>query len=112
MFSAIRSSKLVSVRLKAVVCEFAILPEMFSSANDCARMPVTAVVSAPKIHMHSLHYRHRSPWAADGPVTKPSQSVCQRKLLSLEWLRYCKPVRLAVVSARTRQFCEQPLKRR
>ena len=24
------------MRLKAVVCEFAMLPEMFSSANDCA----------------------------------------------------------------------------
>src|SRR5690349_19032616 len=51
ILSAIRSWKLVSVRLKAVVCELAILPEIFSSANDCARMPLTAVVSAPKIPM-------------------------------------------------------------
>src|SRR4051794_21076586 len=49
-----RSRKLVSSRLKAVVCEFAILPEMFSSANDCARSPVTAVVRAPKIPMTCL----------------------------------------------------------
>src|SRR5439155_10484377 len=47
----IRSTKLVSMRLKAVVCELAILPETFSSANDCARSPVTAVVRAPKIPM-------------------------------------------------------------
>ena len=30
--SGIRSSKLVSMRLNAVVCELAMLPEMFSSA--------------------------------------------------------------------------------
>src|SRR6266851_4467674 len=51
--SGIRSTKLVSMRLKAVVCELAILPETFSSANDCARIPVTAVVRAPKIPMTS-----------------------------------------------------------
>jgi hypothetical protein len=51
--SGMRSRKLVSSRLNAVVCEFAMLPEMFSSANDCARSPVTAVVSAPKIPMPS-----------------------------------------------------------
>ena len=51
--SGIRSTKLVSMRLKAVVCELAMLPETFSSANDCARMPVTAVVRAPKIPMTS-----------------------------------------------------------
>src|SRR6266511_2357231 len=51
--SGIRSTKLVSMRLKAVVCELAILPETFSSANACARMPVTAVVRAPKIPMTS-----------------------------------------------------------
>jgi hypothetical protein len=45
------SWKLVSMRLNAVVCELAMLPEMFSKANDCARIPVTAVVSAPKIPM-------------------------------------------------------------
>jgi hypothetical protein len=47
----IRSRKLVSTRLKAVVCEFAILPETFSSAYDCERRPPTAVVRAPKIPM-------------------------------------------------------------
>ena len=36
------------------------LPEMFSSANDCARIPVTAVVSAPKIPMTVLHCRPRT----------------------------------------------------
>ena len=50
-WSGIRSSKLVSMRLNAVVCELAMLPDTFSSANDCARMPVTAVVRAPKIPM-------------------------------------------------------------
>lgn len=49
--SGIRSSKLVSMRLNAVVCKLAMLPEMFSSANNCARIPVTAVVRAPKIPM-------------------------------------------------------------
>src|SRR5262245_56736409 len=49
--SGIRSTKLVSIRLNAVVCELAMFPETFSSANDCARMPVTAVVRAPKIPM-------------------------------------------------------------
>src|SRR3954453_16512018 len=52
--SWMRSRKLVSSRLKAVVCEFAMFPEMFSSANDCARSPVTAVVRAPKIPMTCL----------------------------------------------------------
>ena len=50
--SGIRSTKLVSSRLKPVVCELAMLPEIFSSAKDCARMPVTAVVRAPKIPMN------------------------------------------------------------
>src|SRR5215208_4985440 len=45
--------KAVSIRLKAVVCELAMLPAIFSSAKDCARIPVTAVVRAPKIPMTS-----------------------------------------------------------
>src|SRR4051812_43295940 len=49
MASGTRSAKLVSVRLNAVVCELAMLPEMFCSACDCARMPETAVVRASKI---------------------------------------------------------------
>ncbi len=49
--SGIRSEKLVSIRLNAVVCELAILPDTFSSAKACARMPETAVVRAPKIPM-------------------------------------------------------------
>src|SRR6476620_1117921 len=56
MLSGIKSTKLVSSRLNAVVCELAMLPEMFSSANDCARMPVTAVVRAPKIPITRLHF--------------------------------------------------------
>src|SRR3954454_15802069 len=46
-----RSSKLVSLRLNAVVWELAMFPDTFSSAKDCARSPVTAVVRAPKIPM-------------------------------------------------------------
>lgn len=42
-----RSRKEVSMRLNAVVCELAILPETFSSVG-LARKPPTAVVSAPK----------------------------------------------------------------
>src|SRR5947207_4377111 len=53
--SVTRSSKLVSVRLNAVVCEFAMLPEMFCRAKDCACNPVTAVVRASKIPIPSLH---------------------------------------------------------
>src|ERR1044071_7680730 len=62
--SGIRSTKLVSIRLNAVVCEFAMLPEMFSSANDCARRPVTAVVSAPKIPIPSSDQASRTRCAA------------------------------------------------
>ena len=53
----IRSMKVLSIRLNAVVCELAMLPEMFSNAKDCARMPVTAVVRAPKIPITLLHCR-------------------------------------------------------
>src|SRR3954471_3254672 len=59
-----RSRKLVSMRLNAVVCELAMLPEMFSSAYDSARKPPTAVVRAPKIPMtfspHSIRAARRS----------------------------------------------------
>ena len=44
-----RSTKLVSTRLKPIVCEFAMFPEMFSSAYDCAERPDTAVDNAPRI---------------------------------------------------------------
>src|SRR5215471_7394137 len=50
-----RSWKLVLVSLNPVVCELAMLPEMFCSANDCACSPVTAVVSASKIPIPLLH---------------------------------------------------------
>ena len=77
MLSGIRSTKLVSSRLKAVVCELAMLPEMFSSAKDCARMPVTAVVRAPKIPITRLHLR----LAAD------ARRACGRNIRRLR----CKP---------------------
>src|SRR5215470_10030919 len=53
--SVTRSAKLVSVRLKAVVCELAMLPEMFCNANDCACRPVTAEINASKTPMPILH---------------------------------------------------------
>src|SRR5215470_7218596 len=57
--SCTRSAKLVSVRLKAVVCEFAMLPEIFCSAKDCACRPVTAVVNASKTPIPILHAEGR-----------------------------------------------------
>src|SRR5262245_64588537 len=57
--SGIRSLNDVSIRLNAVVCELAMLPDTFSSAYDCARRPVTAVVRAPKRPMIFLHVRRR-----------------------------------------------------
>src|ERR1051325_2239833 len=62
--SGIKSSKLVSIRLNAVVCELAMLPETFSSAYDCARNPVTAVVRAPNRPMTSSPTRN--PRGTDG----------------------------------------------
>src|SRR5581483_11766 len=53
--SATRFAKLVSVRLKPVVWEFAMLPEIFWRAKDCACKPPTAVVNALKIPMALLH---------------------------------------------------------
>src|SRR5262245_8301407 len=53
--SATRSSNCVLMRLNAVVCEFAMFPEMFCSAYDCALRPETAVVRASKIPMTVLH---------------------------------------------------------
>ncbi len=47
--SGMRSTKAVSIRLKEVVCELAMLPEMFSRAYACADRPLTAVVIAPKM---------------------------------------------------------------
>ena len=80
------------MRLKAVVCELAMLPEMFSSANDCARIPVTAVVRAPKIPMTSSpdqrsgrlsgSSRHIRPHHRDGP----SQAACQRDFGEYQWV--------------------------
>src|SRR5579871_5361206 len=53
------ASKLVSVSLKPVVCELAMLPEMFCSANDCACRPPTAVVRASKRPMAGLQLAFR-----------------------------------------------------
>src|SRR5262245_43817186 len=72
--SGIRSTKLVSIRLNAVVCELAMFPETFSSAKDCARIPVTAVVSAPKIPMTFLQQRPAGPTAHASRC--PSQAPC------------------------------------
>src|SRR5215475_4262939 len=49
--SATMFSNWVLMRLYAVVCELAMLPEMFCSAYDCAPRPETAVVRASKIPM-------------------------------------------------------------
>src|ERR1700726_3459747 len=56
-----RASKLVSVSLKPVVCELAMLPEMFCRANDCACRPPTAVVRASNRPMPSLQLRSGRP---------------------------------------------------
>src|SRR4029078_11287005 len=77
VLSGMRSTKLVSSRLKPVVCELAMLPEMFSSAKDCARMPVTAVVRAPKIPMTRLHLRWPQTHDAIGPQQRRPR--CKRR---------------------------------
>ena len=53
--------KLVSMRLKAVVCELAMLPEMFSSAKDCARMPGHRGGESAENTHDSLHAYERPP---------------------------------------------------
>src|ERR1700752_1831209 len=78
--SGMRSWKLVSMRLNAVVCELAMLPEMFSSANDCARMPVTEVVRAPKIPMTCppRSMRHVRPQFVDGFASRVPQKLLRQ----------------------------------
>jgi hypothetical protein len=80
--SGIRSRKLVSMRLKAVVCEFAMLPEMFSSANDCARMPATDVVNAPKIPITIVSKLLRRPPDVSNAQSRnrkeEEQAMCQQ----------------------------------
>src|SRR5581483_5331300 len=49
-----RSVKLVSLLLKPVVCEFAMLPEMFCSAKACACMPLIEAVSESNAPMRSF----------------------------------------------------------
>src|SRR5581483_5093580 len=49
-----KSRKLVSVLLKAVVCELAMLPEMFCSAKACACMPLIEAVSESNAPMRSF----------------------------------------------------------
>src|SRR5262245_44405829 len=56
-----RSSKLVLVPLYPVVDEFAMLPEMFWSANDCACRPETDVFRASKIPIPVLQLRSGRP---------------------------------------------------
>ncbi len=49
-----RSANVVSIRLNPMVCELAMLPEMFSIANACARNPLTALFNAPNMPMDFL----------------------------------------------------------
>src|SRR5258707_8629540 len=51
--SGMRSSKVVPMPLYPVVEAFAIFPEMFCSAKDCACRPPTEVLSASKIPITS-----------------------------------------------------------
>src|SRR5258708_6717065 len=67
MSSGIRSTKLVSSRLKAVVCELAMLPEMFSSAKDCARRPLTAGGRAAQ-NTHNSSPRCDRPQTQNAPL--------------------------------------------
>src|SRR6266567_2346464 len=85
--SGIRSTKLVSSRLKAIVCEFAMLPEMFSSANACARIPVTAVVRAPKIPITRLPLAIAGAESAAGQRTGTLIAIRKPEILSL-YFRY------------------------
>src|SRR5260221_6586634 len=80
--SGIRSTKLVSSRLKAIVCEFAMLPEIFSSANACARIPVTAVVRAPKIPITRLPLAIAGAGNAAGQRTGTPVAICEPEILS------------------------------
>src|SRR5713101_3963153 len=75
--SVTRSPKLVSVRLKAVVCELAMLPEMFCNANDCACRPVTAVVNASKTPIPILHpgRGRRSPHGRQQPCAHGGTAI-------------------------------------
>src|SRR5262245_489325 len=87
MSSGIRSTKLVSIRLKAVVCELAMLPETFSSANACARIPVTAVVRAPKIPMTSSPTAFRAAVRNARDRLRPLRRSRRRKPRAKEILR-------------------------
>jgi hypothetical protein len=54
------------------------LPDTFSSANACARIPVTAVVRAPKIPMTRLQLPGGRPgWREEAAMSgSPSQATC------------------------------------
>src|SRR5262245_47383238 len=78
-WSCTRSAKLVSVRLNAVVCEFAMLPEIFCSAKDCACRPVTAVVNASKTPIPILHPRPCRPNVPNRPATAGDPQHRSRK---------------------------------
>ena len=60
--------------LVTVVCELAMLPEIFCSANDCALRPETAVVRASKIPMTVLH-SDRSGRRTTPRMRKPQYAV-------------------------------------
>src|SRR3984893_1312403 len=55
MLSGTRSVKSVVISLYAVVCAFAMLPDMFCMAKDCACRPLTEVVIASNKPMADLH---------------------------------------------------------
>src|SRR5215475_1452629 len=112
--SGIRSSKLVSMRLNAVVCELAILPDTFSSAYDCARIPVTAVVRAPNRPMTSSPTRNPR-GLTDGTAAtsgRPSQAACQLQSsgfsIGYERWRSAAPAQFCLVRQDLPGFCVAP----
>src|SRR5215470_3858781 len=78
--SCTRSAKLVSVSLNPVVCEFAMLPEIFCSAKDCACRPVTAVVIASKMPIEaSITIAAAGSVGPDAPAAWPHGRIRRRK---------------------------------
>src|SRR5258708_38848928 len=81
ILSGTRSVKLVVISLYAVVCEFAMLPDMFCMAKDCACRPLTEVVIASNKPMADLHSDTRVERSRRGTRWShrrgPSQLPCQ-----------------------------------
>src|SRR5579862_2574813 len=102
-----RSWKLVSISLYPVVCELAMLPEIFCSANDCACRPATAVVNASKIPMTDLQLKLRARRAPRGPSANsvpavPEQAVCHGLYAAISTTYDNKPVELPARICRLR----------